>query len=129
MVGSFHYNSTNGEHPYLLKFDYVLMICDVFKTDLILAGIFLISFFVFEILRFKNLHFFYLWRLSAKQFWTFYVTFYQFFSPRCQFIWFWGQGIQKCSQICVNINRKKKVRGKNHIASSEPPHHFMIQYF
>ena len=56
--GSFHYNSTNGEHPYLLKFDYVLIFCNVFKTNLISVGIFLISFFVFEILGLKNLHFF-----------------------------------------------------------------------
>ena len=58
LVGSFHYNSTNGEHPYVLKFDYVLIFCGVFRTDFISVGIFLISFFIFEILLFKNLHFF-----------------------------------------------------------------------
>ena len=60
VAGSFHYNSSNLDaksNPYVLEFLCFLLCCGVFKANPKSIGIFLISFFVFEILRFKNLHF------------------------------------------------------------------------
>ena len=86
---------------------------------------YLFRFWDFAIQKFA---FFPLVALECKAILNFICYSLSIFLTKMSIYMFLGQEIQKCSQICWNINRKK-VRGKNHVASSEPLHHFMIQHF